>query len=224
MTSYADDHHSFAEEEKRKNKGETGGGLGSIFGGAFAGGDNSGNSDNGDTGGLGRTNTNGPSFPDMLRSFLVSSNNAYAPTADGTFDMSGLLEQLANANIDIGSFGSGKAPPASQKAISELEDVEITPEQVKKGFDCMICTEAFCAFQDAKRLGCKHVFHDDCILPWLELSNSCPACRFELDTLDHDYEERKRKEKEKKEAERAAADGDLDRHKRDDSYPELMYQ
>ena len=27
---------------------------------------------------------------------------------------------------------------------------------------------------------CSHLFHDECLVPWLERHNTCPVCRFEL--------------------------------------------
>jgi hypothetical protein len=36
------------------------------------------------------------------------------------------------------------------------------------------------------------MFHEGCILPWLEKHNTCPSCRKELPTDDLEHENRRR--------------------------------
>lgn len=39
---------------------------------------------------------------------------------------------------------------------------------------CLICREDM---EQGKKLSCSHVFHEYCILSWLEKQNTCPTCR-----------------------------------------------
>jgi E3 ubiquitin-protein ligase RNF115/126 len=57
--------------------------------------------------------------------------------------------------------------------------------------DCAICKDEFEKGVDYLEMPCTHIFHPDCILPWLDIHNSCPVCRLELKTDDADYEARK---------------------------------
>ncbi|GMN45744.1 hypothetical protein TIFTF001_014929 [Ficus carica] len=45
---------------------------------------------------------------------------------------------------------------------------------------CVICLEEILLGCEASRLPCLHFYHECCILRWLEKSNLCPLCRFEL--------------------------------------------
>lgn len=45
---------------------------------------------------------------------------------------------------------------------------------------------------------CKHSFHSDCLMKWLEKSSNCPLCRYDLPTDDADYERYKKQKKREK--------------------------
>ncbi|KAI4333212.1 hypothetical protein L6164_018049 [Bauhinia variegata] len=48
------------------------------------------------------------------------------------------------------------------------------------GVLCAVCKDPICVDAEAKQLPCKHLYHSDCIVPWLAHHNSCPLCRFQL--------------------------------------------
>lgn len=45
-----------------------------------------------------------------------------------------------------------------------------------KGPFCMICMDGF-GEKDAIRLSCSHIFHEECLLLWLNQKDTCPLCR-----------------------------------------------
>ncbi|KAF5446889.1 hypothetical protein F2P56_032485 [Juglans regia] len=89
-----------------------------------------------------------------------------------------LLEQLAQ--IEVTGFGRPENPPASKAAIESLPTIEIADNHVGSESHCAVCKEAFDLGAEAREMPCKHIYHSDCILPWLSLRNSCPVCRHEL--------------------------------------------
>ncbi|XP_008811090.2 E3 ubiquitin-protein ligase RING1 [Phoenix dactylifera] len=98
-----------------------------------------------------------------------------------------LIQQLAEN--DPNRYGT---PPAAKSAISSLPDIKITEELLASDeAQCAVCKDTFEIGVEAKQMPCKHIYHKDCILPWLELHNSCPVCRYELLTDDPDYENKR---------------------------------
>ncbi|CAH8355519.1 unnamed protein product [Eruca vesicaria subsp. sativa] len=97
-----------------------------------------------------------------------------------------LIQQLAEN--DPNRYGT---PPASRSAVEGLPTVKVTVEMLGSEMNqCAVCMDEFEEGGDVKQMPCKHVFHQGCLLPWLELHNSCPVCRFELPTDDAEYESR----------------------------------
>ncbi|XP_047072430.1 uncharacterized protein LOC124681583 [Lolium rigidum] len=79
-------------------------------------------------------------------------------------------------------------PPASISAIQALPSAVLTINEEGKGEECAVCKDAVAAGERVKRMPCSHRYHEDCIVPWLQVRNSCPLCRFELPTDDPKYE------------------------------------
>ncbi|XP_044474976.1 uncharacterized protein LOC123202887 [Mangifera indica] len=74
--------------------------------------------------------------------------------------------------------------PASKEAIQNLEKASFLAisESMR---DCTICSEKFCAndgLNQIVQMPCGHVYHEGCIIKWLEISNMCPLCRYRLPT------------------------------------------
>ncbi|CAN8254965.1 unnamed protein product [Cochlearia groenlandica] len=91
-----------------------------------------------------------------------------------------LLEQLSQIEASATGIGRSGNPPASKSAIESLPRVEISDCHTKAEANCAVCTEVFEAGIECREMPCKHIFHGDCIVPWLSIRNSCPVCRFEL--------------------------------------------
>lgn len=46
--------------------------------------------------------------------------------------------------------------------------------------ECSICLKNFTKGEVIRLLKCKHLFHDECIVPWFESRSCCPNCRADV--------------------------------------------
>ncbi|XP_050733362.1 E3 ubiquitin-protein ligase RNF126-like isoform X2 [Eriocheir sinensis] len=109
-----------------------------------------------------------PGFPVLVASNLASNPGDYAWGRGG---LDTIITQLMN-QLD----GTGP-PPLTKEQISQIPTSKITKEQCDKGLQCSVCMEDFTVDESVRRLDCDHFFHNDCIIPWLELHGTCPICR-----------------------------------------------
>ncbi|PKU65230.1 uncharacterized protein LOC110101353 [Dendrobium catenatum] len=81
------------------------------------------------------------------------------------------------------------SPPAAKLLVDALPSIMLTEEDFANNkYLCAICKDEFSLEERANQLPCSHLYHIDCILPWLGIRNTCPVCRYELPTDDPDYE------------------------------------
>ncbi|KAH3767822.1 RING finger protein [Pelomyxa schiedti] len=122
-----------------------------------------------------------PGAVPLPQSGIASDPNNYAWGRN----LNDLLHRLFES-----SQGRGP-PPASTSAISTLPTVKIQQKHIDDKEECNVCKDDFQLDEEVVMLPCKHLYHQDCIKPWLNMHNTCPSCRFELPTDDADYERNK---------------------------------
>ncbi|KAG4958850.1 hypothetical protein AAZX31_13G058000 [Glycine max] len=74
---------------------------------------------------------------------------------------------------------------ASQSSIDAMPTIKITHEHLYSNPKCSVCIERFEVGSEARKMPCDHIYHSDCIVPWLVHHNSCPVCRGKLPPEGH---------------------------------------
>lgn len=89
-----------------------------------------------------------------------------------------ILEQLAQ------QAGRAGPNPATKEIIDNLPRRLVDSDFLSSSAsqDCVICQETYKLHDTLITLPCKfaHAFHEDCIVPWLKNSGTCPTCRASL--------------------------------------------
>jgi len=137
---------------------------------------------------------------EIVNSRLAGENMVLNDEFDG-------LEDAIQATLqEIGSVPRGP-PPASKQEVEKLPIIEVTKEfleRVGEDTECAVCRENMVLGDKLQEMPCKHNFHPPCLKPWLDEHNSCPICRHEMPTDDHEYERQKERDREAEEERKGA--------------------
>ena len=64
--------------------------------------------------------------------------------------------------------------------LDEFQYKHISKYSSRKEDTCAICKQTFKGTDIIKEFCCKHIFHKKCLLKWLQTSNFCPLCKYNL--------------------------------------------
>ncbi|XP_058056963.1 E3 ubiquitin-protein ligase Iruka isoform X1 [Anopheles bellator] len=109
--------------------------------------------------------------PGGMPMFFMGNPGDYAWGREG---IDSIVTQLLNQMDNTGP------PPLEKERIAEIPIVTISDEQVDRKLQCSVCFEDFQSGETVRKLPCLHVYHEPCIIPWLELHGTCPICRKSL--------------------------------------------
>ncbi|KAJ4943917.1 hypothetical protein JOQ06_006410 [Pogonophryne albipinna] len=113
------------------------------------------------------------------------------PTLEGIIQqlVNGIIAPTAMPNIGVGPWGVLHSNPMDyawganglDAIITQLlNQFENTEDHVASGLECSVCKDDYSVGEIVRQLPCNHMFHNDCIVPWLEQHDTCPVCRKSL--------------------------------------------
>lgn len=79
-----------------------------------------------------------------------------------------------------------RSKAAKKSAVEKLPNIKIEEKHCKKLAGrmeppcCTVCMEFIDLGTKGMFMPCGHIYHPDCLKPWLEKNNTCPVCRFDL--------------------------------------------
>jgi len=100
------------------------------------------------------------------------------------------LDDILQRVMEMTAQQQQQRRPTKKEAVEKIPVVQISEVHCKKLDDgkslenplCTVCQENMPMGIKAMVVPCGHIFHPDCILPWLKDHNTCPVCRYELPT------------------------------------------
>lgn len=131
-----------------------------------------------------------PNSADSLISALLSSPRTTSIIGYDEDYLHHLIQHLDDTEDEsTTSYNS----PAYQASVLSIPTIKITASllNLDEILLCAVCKDQFAIDNEARQLPCKHIYHSECILPWLSNHNTCPVCRFTLPDPGNDLREKR---------------------------------
>ncbi|KAG0735954.1 hypothetical protein G6F57_002065 [Rhizopus arrhizus] len=133
---------------------------------------------------------------------------------EGNVAQEEFLDNLVSQLLEESQNDIKGPPPASKRFINALPNVRVLNDDDT----CIICKDNLMQSSNAvTRMPCGHLFDKECIIPWLELHNTCPMCRYQVET------EEKVKQEEEEERQVFATRSNLKRHMENPNIHNIPY-
>ncbi len=130
------------------------------------------------------------SFSHNGNTWTVNSHNLNSPMMNISGPLIGTHSSMINVlNTLMGSNGLTNMPITQSMFTDvvvstdnkDLESLKTTRLETKLDTDCSICMGHLEKDEEVSELKCSHIFHTECIKPYLEQYNyKCPVCRAEV--------------------------------------------
>uniref|UniRef100_A0A0K0FUJ8 RING-type E3 ubiquitin transferase n=1 Tax=Strongyloides venezuelensis TaxID=75913 RepID=A0A0K0FUJ8_STRVS len=110
----------------------------------------------------------------------VSGNGITLGIGPNEHVFEGILRMVEN----IDEVAHARRNRLSEVEVARIPIVEVTEEQEKNESQCTVCMDTFVKKELVYKLACKHIFHKQCLNPWVQSHRSCPVCRQEIKPYD----------------------------------------
>jgi len=118
---------------------------------------------------------------------VFSMQNGPNPNGNQFRNIHDIMDQMFQQHNSRGT------PPASTNYVDKLPRIIVDEKLVEEKLECSVCKDNFQFNDNALQLPCSHLYHQDCIEPWLKQHCSCPVCRYELPVDDEEYDKERKK-------------------------------
>lgn len=135
-----------------------------------------------------RARSRSPRNVNNLSTFIRATSELSATSSSSSGSSPNL--RFADLNFDLDDLMSSflhspRPSPTTQVQLEALTVLQVTEEHM--AMQCSICFDEFVLNEPkVRQMPCKHVYHENCLFPWLRINGNCPVCRFRLNGTEGD--------------------------------------